>query len=324
MNALRLASLYFLTALHTTGVGAGELRVVATSKPIHSLIAAVMEGVGSPVLLVDGMNSPHTFALKPSGAAAVNKAEVFFRVSGTIEPFSEKIVASLPRSVAVVTLAETPGLTLFDVRRGATFDEHEQHDAHDDPAQAHHAVADHDDHDHNHGSTDGHVWLDPANAKLIARNVAQVLVVKDPAHAQAYQANADKLADKIDEMSSAISQRLGAVAGRPFIVFHDATQYFERRFGLSAAGSITVSPQVQPSAQRLSALRRKITTLGATCVFSEPLFQPRLMATVTEGTRARSRSLDPEGLLLQPGPGLYFTLMTGLADAMKDCLAAHS
>ena len=308
---------------------ANDLKVVVTSKPIHALAAAIMEGVGQPKLLVEGSASPHTFALKPSGAAAINAADVFFRVSSSIEPFSEKISTALPASVMLVTLADTPGLTLLDQRSGATFEAHEHgqhghddHAAHEQAEHEHehgHDHADHDD-DDEHGGKDGHVWLDPDNAKLMAGKIAAVLSEKDAAHAANYAANAAKLTARIDELKTEIGNQTKSLAGRPFIVFHDAYQYFENRFGLHAAGSITVSPDVQPSAKRLTALRRKIAKLDAACVFAEPLFQPKLVAAVTEGTKARSGTLDPEGIALDPGPELYFTLMRTLSANLSNCL----
>jgi zinc transport system substrate-binding protein len=308
---------------------AADLKVVVTSKPIHSLTAAVMEGLGKPTLLVEGSASPHTFSLKPSGARAITSADVFIRVSEGIEPFTEKIATALPSTVTLVTLADTDGLTLLDKRNGATFEEHGP-DAHANEAR--HGSArktDHGDHkDHEqvgheqegHGGKDGHIWLDPTNAKLMALDIARVLAAKDSVHADAYKANAARLATRIDQLSAEIAARTAPLKNRPFIVFHDAYQYFENRYGIHAAGSVTVSPDVQPSAKRITALRAKIAKLDAACVFAEPLFQPNLVAAVTEGTSARAGTLDPEGVSLEPGPDLYFTLMRTLADNLVTCL----
>ncbi len=315
-HQLALSALCALAVSPMTATAA-ELKVVVTSKPIHSLAAAVMDGVAIPKLLVEGSASPHTFALKPSGAAAINAADVFFRVSGTVEPFSEKISEALPASVMLVTLADTAGLTLLDRRTGATFEEHdhakEEHGKHD-------GHGGHEDDGDAHGAKDGHVWLDPENAKLMAQKIASVLSQKDPVHTAAYAANAAKLVARIDALSGEIAAQTKPVTGRPFIVFHDAYQYFEKRFGLRAAGSITVSPDVQPSAKRLTALRGKIGKLDAACVFAEPLFQPKLVAAVTEGTKARAGTLDPEGISLEAGPELYFTLMRTMSANLVSCL----
>lgn len=292
---------------------AGEPNVTVTLKPVHALVARVMTGVGTPHLIVDGAASPHTFTLKPSSAAAISNADVFIRVSGDLEPFTRKVVEALPDTVKLVSLAEAPGVTLLNQRRGGTFEQHDHHDAGPD---------EHDEAEDASGVKDGHIWLDPENAKAILVHAGKVLSEKYPDHAQVFEGNVAAAAAEIDAMSRDIDGQLAAYKTKPFIVFHDATQYFERRFGLAAAGSITVTPDVQPSAKRLTAIRAKIASLGAVCVFAEPGFQPALVAAVTDGSKARSGTLDPEGLTLQAGPQLYFELMRGMAAGIKACLAA--
>jgi zinc transport system substrate-binding protein len=310
-----MAALSFAALLPIAQAQAEPLKVVVTSKPIHSLVASIMGSTGQPTLLVDGSASPHSFAMKPSGAKAIANADVFFRVSEQIEPFTGKLVKSLPKSVKPVTLAEAPGLTLLKRRTNEAFYSKDEkgHGGHD--------------HDHDHGSAgskdaanDGHVWLDPVNAKAIAQHIASVLAARDPTNAPAYLANAATLATSLDSLTNELTQLTAPVKGRPFIVFHDATQYFEARFGLTAVGAITVSPDVPASAKRLASLRQKISKLSAACVFAEPMFQPNIVAAVTENTTARSGTLDPEGTALTPGPDLYFTLMRGLATATATCL----
>ena len=109
-----------------------------------------------------------------------------------------------------------------------------------------------------------------------------------------------------------------------FIVFHDAYQYFEERFDVSAIGSITVSPEVMPGAERVSELRRKIMDLSATCVFSEPQFEPKLVETLVEGTGAGTGVLDPLGASLEKGSELYFELLRNMASSLKKCLSGAS
>lgn len=283
-------------------------KVVVTIKPVHAIVSAIMLGAGSPALLVEGSASPHTFTLKPSGAKAINEAHLFIRVGESLEPFTRKIAAALPSGVKLLTLIEAPGMTLLDRRQSGTFEPHLDHDA-----DEHHD--DHDDAD----AKDGHIWLDPENAKVIASVVAGALSQIDPEDAALFEANRTHVTAKIDAMTSDIAAKLQPLAGKPFVVFHDAYHYFEKRFGLAAAGSVTISPDVQPSAKRLSEVRDKIISLGAACVFSEPSFQPNLIAAVIEGTNAKSGQLDPEGALSAPGPDLYGNLMQGLAANFKAC-----
>ncbi len=311
-------------------LSAAELNVVATIKPIHSLVAQVMDGIGKPALLVDGKASPHSFSLKPSDARALNKADVVFRVSGSLEPFTVKIAEALPKSVALVTLADAPGVTLLETRTAATFETHAHGDhAHgkdDHKDHGHEAHGDHgDDHDEDaHGGKDGHIWLDPENARAIVRAAAAALAERAPDLKGKLDANATATLARIDALDAELKAATAPLAGKPFIVFHDAYQYFERRYGLQAAGSITLNPEVKPSARRLSAVRAKVKELGATCVFAEPQFSPKIVASVIEGSTARAGELDPEGASLTNGPGLYEDLMRNLARSLGDCLAPRS
>lgn len=299
-----------------------EPKVVVTIKPVHGLVSRVMEGVGTPSLLVTGSASPHTFAMKPSDARALSHADVFFRVSEAVEPFTGKVVQSLPERVRVVTLTEAPGVELLDMRTGGTFEAHAH--GHDEKGLGHDADDedhDHDEHDHEAAATrDGHIWLNPDNAKAMVGEIVRVLADASPKDAPKLKENAAKLSAEIDSLKAELQQDLKPVTGKPFVVFHDAYQYFERSFGLTAVGSITVNPEGHPSAKRLTELRAKIGTLSATCVFAEPQFQPRLVETVIEGTKARTGTLDPIGAGITPGSDAYFTLMRNLGAGFKDCL----
>jgi zinc transport system substrate-binding protein len=295
---------------------AESLNVVATIKPIHSIAAAVMSGVAEPKLLLDGTASPHTFSLKPSDAKALSAARVIFRVSDGLEPFMIKVARSLPKTVEVVTLEKVPGLTLHPMRTGGTFEDHDH--GHGKGGKHKH------EHGHSHGdsknATDGHLYLDPDNAALIAAHMADILGKAEPASAERFKTNAEAFQREISALKAELDDKMKPLAERPFIVFHDAYQYFERRFGLEAAGSVTVSPEVAPGARRLSALRRKIGELKAVCVFSEPQFEPRLVATITEKTNARRGVLDPLGVAITPGTAHYATLLRNLATDLSACL----
>jgi zinc transport system substrate-binding protein len=288
-----------------------EMRVVVTSKPIHSLVASVMGSLGQPSLLVSGAASPHTYAMKPSDAKAVNAARVFFRVSADLEPFTSKLVKSLATTVRVETLADAPGLKRLEKREGGAFDDHAGHKGHNAKAAADQA------------EVDTHLWLDPDNAGVMATRIAQVLSDADPVNAAQYAANAKALGVRNVALAADLRRDLAPISGRQFIVFHDAYQYFEAWTGLSAAGSITTNPEVQPTGKRLSALRAKIKTSGVACVFAEPQFQPKVVAALTEGLSVRTGTLDPEGALLTPGADLYDQLMRKLAADLVSCLAAR-
>lgn len=308
-------------AVWGTHANAAEPNVVVTIKPVHSLVTAVMAGAGTPHLLVSGAASPHTFTLKPSDAKAIQQADVFIRVSEELEPFTRRVVEALPVSVKLLSMVEAKGVKLLAQRTGATFEAHVHTDGGD------HGGHDHDAHDHDpgihdhHAVQDGHIWLDPKNAQAIVAAVAAELSARYPDNADLFAKNAAAVTAKIDELIKIIDAQIAPVRGKPFIVFHDAMQYFESRFEIPASGSVTVTPDAQPSAKRLTAVRKKIASLKAACVFAEPGFQPKLVAAVTDGTTARSGTLDPEGAVLAPGADLYFELMHNLAKSVSTCLA---
>lgn len=318
---------------------AAEPSVVASIKPVHSLVSAIMAGVGTPGLLLEGAASPHTASLKPSQAAMIEKADIIFWIGEDLEPFLEKPVETVGARAHAVALMDAPGMIHLVPRSGGSFERH-GHDDHDDHAHgkkdedhshghshAHdHAKASGNAHghdDHEHGEVDSHVWLDPENAKAMARAIAAELAEHDPANAATYSANLASLTARLDAETAEIATLLAPVGDKGFVVFHDAYQYFEKRFGLAAAGSITVSPEVIPGAERVAEIKGKIAELGATCVFIEPQFEPKLVTVVTEGTQARTGTLDPLGATLADGPDLYPTLLRNLATSLRDCLAGE-
>lgn len=289
-------------------------RVVASVKPVHSLAAALMQGVGpggdTPKLLVDGTASPHSFSLKPSDATALSRADIVFWMGPTLEPFLVKPLASLARGARIVTLIEAPGLRPLALRTAGAWAEGDDH-GHVVPAVAGGAAD---------TQIDGHAWLDPANAKAMARAMADALIQQDPANAARYRDNLATLLRDLDALDQEVGAILAPVSGKPFVVFHDAFHYLEARYRLDGVGAITLNPEVRPGAARLSQLRARIQSSGATCVFAEPQFDTALITTLVDGTRAKRGVLDPEGALLPPGPDLYATLMRANAHALAGCL----
>lgn len=299
--ALWLAALLVLPP----GMGFAAPRVAASIPPVHSLVAGVMEGVGTPDLLVPPTASAHSFSLRPSEARTLAQADLVFWIGPAYETFLEKPLAALSQSDRLVRLQDAPGLTLLEARGGGAWEAHRDHDHAHKPKDA---------------DVDGHLFLDPANAKAMVAAIAAALASTDAANAARYRANAAALAAKLEALDTELRARLAPVRGRPFVVFHDAYQYFDRRYDLNAVGSITVSPERQPGAKRLQQLRKKIGQLQAVCVFAEPQFEPTLLQTVVAGTSAKIGTLDYLGAGILPGPEAYFATLRALAQSLADCL----
>jgi len=302
-------SVFFVVFTMTSASAAPK--VVATILPIHSLVASVMAGVGEPTLLVPPQVSPHRVVLRPSQVKALTSADVAFWVGKGLEPKIGKILSnSRDRSVP---LMHAPGVTKLKGRSGGIW-EGEGEDAHGGHGHGH-------GHGHDHGAeTDPHVWLDPANARAMAKVIARKLSKADPANRERYKANGAKLVQQLTALEAQVSQSLKPLRKRPFIVFHDAYQYFERRFKLSAAGSLLVHTGHAPSAKRMFKIRKKILGSNVVCVFREPQFDGKLAESVVRGTPARVATLDPLGSGLKPGTAAYGKLIRNLASAISNCL----
>ena len=280
-------------ALAFGAAAAGEPRVAVSIKPIHSLIAAVMDGVAEPYLIVAGAASPHAYALKPSDAKALSRSMLVFWVGPEMERFLEKPLAALAGKT--VRLAGHPRLTALSRRAG------------DGGAAAR--------------GGDPHLWLDPANARAIAAVAVTELSAIDPGHAALYRANGDRLIRRIDALDRDLRARLEPLSTTPFVVFHDAYRYLERAYGLNAVGFVSTTPERPPGARHLHRLRLKMRQMGVRCLFREPQFEPRLIAALTDRSEVRVDVLDPLGAQLEAGPDLYFRLMRANADALVACLA---
>jgi zinc transport system substrate-binding protein len=310
---IALASVLGLEGAGSLPALAKELSVVVTIKPVHSLAVAVMEGAGAPALLLKGASSPHSYSLRPSDAKTLSTADIIVRVSDNLESFLDKPLASLSQKAKLVTLSEIPGIKLLPVRESGAFERHHDGD-HDAKLGA----------GHNYEEHDAHLWLSPGNAAAIADRLAEVLAGARPEQADLFKANTERLKQRLAALDTELRADLAPVKGKSFVVFHDAYHYFEKHFGLEAAGSITIGPERQPGAARIRAIRAKIARAGSACVFSEPQFEPKLVRTIVEGTDARTGVLDPIGASLLEGQDQYFQVMINLAKALNGCLAEPS
>jgi zinc transport system substrate-binding protein len=282
-----------------------------------------MQGAGEPTLLIGSGASPHTYNLKPSDARALQNAELIFWVGEGLETFLQKPLASLPRKARVIEFAEAEGVMLLGYRESAAWEPH----LHGDPGLDEGPQTHGHEHEHadRHEASNMHIWLDAGNARAIVRAAVAALGEADAGRAALYRSNGEQAEARIDTLDQALRSQLTPLAGRPYIVFHDAYQYLEHRYGLTPVGSITVNPERQPSAQRIAAIRKKIVDNSAVCVFSEPQFEPSIVKTLIEGMSTRIGVLDADGGVgVAPGPDAYFTIMQNLGDSLKGCLAAPS
>ena len=313
-----------------------DINVVTSIKPLHSLTSYIMEGVGEPDLIIDGVASPHNFQIKPSHAKMLQKADLVIWVGEDLESFLPSALKSIPKNAVVFELLDQSGLKKLKFREKNIFEGHDDHDehGHDEHAKK---VDDHDDHGHDekakkeddhddhghdehghaHGEYDPHIWLDPSNAKVIVKKITNQLSKIDKDNSSVYKANSKKLLKDLDGLIKEVKNEINKDAS--FVVFHDAYQYFEKRFGINVIGALTVNPDVMPGAEQLSEIREVIEHEKAKCIFSEPQFNPNIINSIASDTGVKTGVLDPLGANINKGKGMYFQLIKDMSSSLKDC-----
>ena len=317
------------TLLSINSMAKAEIKVVTSIKPIHSLVSYVMDGVGKPDIIVDGYNSPHNFSLKPSHAKMIERANLIIWVGEDLETFLEKPLNTISKDAVNVEIMDLKGIKKLKFREKNIFESHDDHGhghkehkerEHDEHKEHGHKEKKHDDHGHEghgHGEHDPHVWLDPMNAKVIIKEIENQLIKLDPDNSSKYTANSKKAQSELDNLTKNINKDLKK--DLRFVVFHDAYQYFENRFGIKVLGALTVNPDVLPGAEQLSEIREVIEHEKVNCLFSEPQFNPAIIKSIAKDTKVKTGVLDPLGATIDKGKGMYTELLSNMYSSFKGC-----
>ncbi|WP_110969913.1 zinc ABC transporter substrate-binding protein ZnuA [Pseudomonas huaxiensis] len=286
-----------------------EVRVLTSIQPLQLIAAAVQDGVGKPEVLLPPGASPHHYALRPSDVRRVADVDLLYWIGPDMEGFLPRVLNG--RSKPTIAVQSLPGMHLRHF--GEDSQSHDEHEEHGDDADEH-------DHDHRPGSLDAHLWLSTVNARVIAGSMSAELSAADPANAARYQSNLKAFEQRLDALDQRLKDRVAGVAGKPFFVFHEAFDYFESAYGLKHAGVFSVAAEVQPGAQHVAAMRKRLQEAGKTCVFSEPPLRPRLAETLTAGLPVKLAELDALGGTLPVTAQGYEQLLDNLGNGLAGCL----
>jgi zinc transport system substrate-binding protein len=311
----RLAAVLVVFLTAASPVAAQGPRVVTTIRPVHALASAVMAGVGKPELLLRGNAAPETFSLRSADVRTMNSAALVVFVSEGLEGFIVRALENLPAETRVLELIAADGLRLLPQRHGPEWLDEERPRASPRPVGTDPGAED--------PEQDPHIWLDPDNARAIAAAIADELADIDPAHADLYRRNLMALAERLQQIDKEIAASMALVKAAPYIVLHDAFQYFEKRYGVPAAGAITRRPDSRPSPRRVTQMRQRVQSAHAACVFGEPQFPQANAKMVSDGTAAKLGQLDPLGATLPETAEAYPLLLKGLAEGYRACLGSR-
>ena len=342
----KLLSIIILILFSSSNLFAADTKgVITTIQPINSLVSAVIGDTGKTISLIPADISPHEYKLKPSDAKKMQEANIIFFVSNHLESSVTKVFKNLPKNIKIINLLEETGIEHLAIRDNEAWErhdhhghddhddhdkhgkKHDDHDDHDKHAKKHDDHDDHDkhgkkhdDHDDHESKDDVHIWLSPDNAIKIVEKVNKELTLLFPDNASKYSENSNKMIDEIKKLKNELAKDLAPIKGKPYVVFHDAYQYFEKTFDLNAVGSVALEGDIASSPKQISFIKDKIKKLNASCVFQEPQFDSKLVKIVVEGTNSQIGTLDPLGVNISGKENFYIQLLKNIAKSLKECL----
>ena len=298
---MRLVFISILISILPIAHSTAAPRVIADIAPVHGLVARVMMGIGTPVLLVEPGASAHDFSLSPSSTKALAQAAAVFWVGEPLTPWLKRPIENVAKNAKSVELLSLSEKFLLPARTSQK-----------------HA------HNHQHGHSledfDAHAWLDPKIASYWLKIIAESLSVIDPKNSAKYRENADVGQLQIETGLMELSKQLVPLKDMPVAAYHDAYQYLEHRFNLKFLGAIVDGDATPPSARRVAELRKRINQYEAFCILTEPQYPSQLIQSISSRNHVRHGIIDPLGKDIPIGPGFYTAFLKSIGNSLSSCM----
>jgi zinc transport system substrate-binding protein len=283
---------------------ARSLKILTSIKPVESIVSFISGDKNEISLLLKKNHSLHDYTLKPSDASLLYESDLIFFIDTEMEVFMKNIIENAPNKESYIALSKNPNLKILAGREELIFEEDEHHE-----------------HNHSH-ETDYHIWLDTDNAINMAKIIEQILSEKDSENSHYYKSNLKQFIKLASELDEKLKKDLGKYKNYTFIVFHDAYQYFEKKYNLTSHSSLMLHSYVTPSAEKLSLLKNEIKKNKISCLFKEPGVNSKFIDLLAKNDDIKIETLDGEwGIFDETKPKRlhYFLLMEGLANSFIKC-----
>ncbi|WP_305788756.1 metal ABC transporter substrate-binding protein [Symbioplanes lichenis] len=277
------------------GAGDKGMNVVTAFYPLQYLAQRIGGGDVNVTDLTKPGAEPHDLELSPRQVGRIVDARLVVYLDG-FQPAVDQAVAQEAQGRA------------FDVGTAVTLLPAEEHEH--EPGEEEHAEAGE--------GADPHVWLDPERYATIAGALAGQLAQKDPAHATVYEQRAAQIGTELKALDAEYQATLSTCERREIVTSHAAFHYLADRYGLTEVGITGISPEAEPSPQRLAHVAEEARATGTTTIFFETLVSPKVADTIAKEVGARTAVLDP---LESAGDGEdYFTIMRANLAALTTAL----
>lgn len=291
-------------------------QVVTSLKPIELLVKAVAADDVEITTLVPPGSSPHNYTMKPSQRRALENADAIFWVGPEMETFLARLLGGNELGDRTYSLMHGE-----DVPEVDTDNDHDAH-GHEDHGHGHQEEG-HDAHDHGDGE-DPHIWLDPALALDMARDIHKVLSRQEGADVEALDANLKQFEKNLSGAERDITTRLEPVADIDLFTYHDAFTRFVEHYGLKLEGILTLNPELSPGAGHVAEVQEKLRTANQPCLMTEPQFDRQWWRSITEDLDITFSTWDPLATDVEPDRDGYINFQQGLADAVLQCLPENT
>lgn len=295
------ASALTLTGCGAAGGSAGDgVQVLASIYPLAYVATQVGGDLVTVSIATPAGTDPHSIELSPRQLRDVGEADLVVYLGGFQAAVDEAVAERAPEhALDVAAVAD-----LHPLPAGAADEHGDEGDAHVDEAEDH------------RGGLDPHFWLDPERLAVVAATVADSLAQVDPDHAETYRANAATLADDLTALDTELADGLGTCESDVVVTSHAAFGYLTERYGLRQVSVSGIDPEGEPSPARIREVRETIADLGVTAVFTEPLADPAVAATLAEDLGVEVLQLDPLDSHAQDAPD-YREVMAANLDALR-------
>ena len=276
-------------------------QVVVSIKPIHSIVAFLMEGIASPELLLQSNNSAHTFHLKPSQIRMIDTADLVISIGDEFEIGLRKALKNLDESnrFEIISLGS---LNVHKYRAEKIYEKVQQEDSQED------LIA------------DMHLWLDLDNIKKIAQHINGLLIDINPANQDKYNMNLASLNSKLDILQIELEKQMLPFSSDLYATYSDTIQYFEKKYNLGRPVIVTPYHGARLSINRTLASKNTINDLSISCLIYGTEVRKSQISVLSEGLKIKAHKIDILGQEFDEGPNQYFNLMKKISNQVASCL----
>jgi len=276
-------------------------QVVVSIKPIHSIVAFLMEGVASPELLLQSNNSAHTFHLKPSQIRMIDTADLVISIGDEFEIGLRKALKNLDESnrFEIISLGS---LNVHKYRAEKIYEKVQQEDSQED------LIA------------DMHLWLDLDNMKKIAQHINGLLIDINPANQDKYNMNLASLNSKLDVLQIELEKQMLPFSSDLYATYSDTIQYFEKKYNLGRPVIVTPYHGARLSINRTLASKNTINDLNIPCLIYGTEVRKSQISVLSEGLKIKAHKIDILGQEFDKGPNQFFNLMKKISNQVASCL----